>query len=87
VSGGGLAAPMVREVFNNVFEKASPDDPLVQAMKDTPASMTVDEGGRDRSNDGAAPRPSSRPVEEVKPAQVPQENKGARGFLRKLFGR
>ncbi len=87
VSGGGLAAPMVREVFNNIFEKASPDDPLVQAMKDTPATMTVDEGGRDRSNDGAAPRPSSRPVEEVKPAEVPQENKGARGFLRKLFGR
>lgn len=87
VSGGGLAAPMVREVFNNIFEKASPDDPLVQAMKDTPATMAVDEGKRDRSDDAPTPRPSTRPAEEVKPAQVPQESRGGRGFLRKLFGR
>jgi penicillin-binding protein 2 len=87
VSGGKLAAPMVREVFNNVFEKASPDDPLVLAMKDTAVSVEVDEGGSDLTDDEATPQPSSRPVEEVKPAEVTEKPKGARGFLRKLFGR
>lgn len=87
VSGGGLAAPMVREVFNNIFEKASPDDPLVLAMKDTPKSMAFDEGGRD-SYDGVAPQPSATPrPQEVRPAQPVEEKKTVRGFFRKLFSR
>ncbi len=87
VSGGGLAAPMVREVFNNVFEKASPDDPLVQAMKDTPATMEIDEGGRDRSSGDEDAQSRARPREEVRPAEPPQEKKTGRGFFRRLFGR
>lgn len=89
VSGGGLAAPMVREVFNNVFEKASSDDPLVLAMKDTDKFVEVDEGGRDAGsgNDGDTPPPSERPLEEVKPAQPVEEKKTFKGFFRKLFNK
>jgi penicillin-binding protein 2 len=87
VSGGGLAAPMVREVFNNVFEKASPDDPLVLAMKDTAKEMEVDEGESDGGSvDSDTPMPSERPIE-VKPAQLPEEKKTFKGFFRKLFNK
>lgn len=87
IGGGATAAPMVREVFNNIFEKASPDDPLVLAMKDTPKSMEFDEGGRDSADDETPP-PSARPrAEEVKPAEPVQEKKTVRGFFRRLFGR
>jgi len=88
VSGGGLAAPMVREVFTNIFEKASPDDPLVLAMKDTDKSVEVDEGEQDSAgsgDDGDTPPPSARPVEEVKAAQPAEEKKTLKGFFRKLF--
>ena len=88
VSGGGLAAPMVREVFNNVFEQASPDDPLVLAMKDTPKSMEFDEGGQD-NYDGETPQPSATPrPQEVRAAEpVEEEKKTFKGFFRKLFNR
>lgn len=88
VSGGGLAAPMVREVFTNIFEKASPDDPLVLAMKDTDKSMKVDEGERDSSgsgDDGDTPPPSTRPIEEVKAAEPVEEKKTLKGFFKRLF--
>ncbi len=89
VSGGGKAAPMVREVFTNVFEKASPDDPLVLAMKDTPATMEFDEGGRESGGyEGETPQPSARPrSEEVMPAVPVEEKKTVRGFFRRLFNR
>jgi penicillin-binding protein 2 len=89
VSGGKLAAPMVREVFNNVFEKASSDDPLVLAMKDTDKFVEVDEGGLDAGSgdDGDTPPPSARPVEEVKAAQPVEEKKTFKGFFKKLFNK
>jgi penicillin-binding protein 2 len=89
VSGGRLGAPMVREVFNNIFEKASADDPLVLAMKDTDNFVEVDEGGLDAGSgdDGDTPPPSARPVEEVKPAQPAEDRKTFKGFFRRLFNR
>lgn len=79
---------MVREVFTNIFEKASPDDPLVLAMKDTDTFVKVDEGEQDFSgsgDDGDTPPPSARPVEEVKPAQPAEEKKTFKGFFKRLF--
>lgn len=84
VSGGRIAAPMVAEVFEKIFEKASPDDPLLLAMKDIPKAMEVDEGEREDSGEGA---PRAEPVEEVAPAQpAEQPKKGLKGFFKKLFG-
>ena len=84
VSGGKIAAPMVAEVFEKIFEKASPDDPLLLAMKDIPKAMEVDEGEREDNGEGA---PRAEPVEEVAPAQpAEQPKKGLKGFFKKLFG-
>ena len=56
ISGGKIAAPMVAEVFENIFQQASPDDPLVLAMKDIPKAMEVDEGDQD-AVEGGDPNP------------------------------
>jgi penicillin-binding protein 2 len=85
VSGGGTAAPMVRQVFNNVFENASPDDPLIALMKDTNNRMDVDEGERDAGDEGVTPPPRAQPVEEVKAAEV--EKPERKSLFRRLFGR
>lgn len=85
ISGGKIAAPMVAEVFENIFQKASPDDPLVLAMKDIPKAMEVDEGDQDAVEGGDVP--TAQPVEEVAPAQpADQPKKGIKGFFKKLFG-
>ena len=76
---------MVAEVFENIFQKASPDDPLVLAMKDIPKAMEVDEGDQDAVEGGDVP--TAQPVEEVAPAQpADQPKKGIKGFFKKLFG-
>ncbi len=81
VSGGGLAAPIVREVFTKFYEGAPTDDPLVAALKDVPQALAVDEGEMDDS-----------PVkEQVARAQAapppPPEQKTLGGFFRRLFKR
>ena len=86
VSGGRLAAPMVQEVFNNIFEKASPDDPLVLAMKDTDKTMEIDEGTTEAAGDDEfTPPPSESPQPEVRPAEPAEEKKTFKGFFRRLF--
>lgn len=82
VSGGRKAAPIVREVFTNIFEKAPADDPMLLAMKEVPKATVEEEevkggGGRDT---GEAPQ--ARPA----PPPPPQK-KGIGGFFKRLFGR
>ncbi len=86
VSGGRLAAPMVREVFNNIFEKASPDDPLVLAMKDTDKAMEIDEGSTEAGDEEYTPPPSDAPQpEQVRAAEPAEDKKTIKGFFRRLF--
>jgi len=79
VSGGSKAAPIVREVFNNIFEKAPADDPMLLAMKDAPKAEVVEnEGGGSASGGRIAP---------VRPAPPAPQKKTLGGFFRRLFGR
>lgn len=85
VSGGGLAAPIVNEVFTKYYEGAPADDPLVAAMKDVPQALAIDEGELDGASGG--------PDEQVQRASVPQapkaqpEQRTLGGFFRRLFRR
>ena len=84
VSGGALAAPMVSEVFNNIFEKASPDDPLVLAMQDIPKAVEVDEGDSDPTEGGQS-GPSETQYVEPPPVEE-TEKRTLGGFFRRIFG-
>ncbi|MCB1226818.1 MAG: hypothetical protein KDK99_13465, partial [Verrucomicrobiales bacterium] len=88
VSGGAKSAPMVSEVFNNVFEKASPDDPLVLAMQDIPVAVEVDEGDTEASEGGSGRNSNSEAQTYVEPPPTQEtESRGVRGFFRRLFRR
>ncbi|SKB06801.1 penicillin-binding protein 2 [Prosthecobacter debontii] len=82
VSGGAVAAPIVNEVFTKYFEGAPTDDPLVNAMKDVPQAVPVDEG----QMDGVAAAETARPAEAA-PPPPPPEQKTLGGFFRRLFKR
>lgn len=82
VSGGGVAAPIVNEVFTNYFEGAPTDDPLVAAMKDVPQAVAIDEGALDPSAATEKPAPAA---EAPPPPQPEQRTLG--GFFRRLFKR
>jgi len=83
VSGGGLAAPIVNEVFTKYYEGAPADDPLVAAMKDVPQAVSLDEG----EMEGGSSMPQE--IRRVAPAQEapPAPKKTLGGFFRKLFRR
>lgn len=80
VSGGRKAAPIVHEVFTNIFEKAPADDPMLLAVKEAPKATVVEE------------ETVSSPTEQVQTARPavpppPAQRKGIGGFFRRLFGR
>jgi penicillin-binding protein 2 len=77
VSGGKKAAPIVNEVFTNIFEKAPADDPMLLAMKDVPKATVVEE------------EVIEKPTEDISLTRPPppQPKKGIGGFFRHLFGR
>ncbi len=81
VSGGKKAAPIVHEVFTNIFEKAPADDPMLLAMKEVPKASTVheEEGGSERAERVQTTRPAVVPP--------PPPKKGIGGFFSRLFGR
>ena len=79
VSGGKKAAPIVREVFTNIFEKAPADDPMLLAMKDVPKAKFVQDD-----------EDESAPAEKVQVAPAPPPpppKKTIGGFFKRLFGR
>ncbi|GEP43004.1 beta-lactamase [Brevifollis gellanilyticus] len=85
VSGGGIAAPIVNEVFTKYYEGAPADDPLLAAMKDIPQAVALD--GEDEL-DGGASRPSTETRKaQARPEPPPPEKKTLGNFFRKLFRR
>ena len=78
VSGGKKAAPIVREVFTNIFEKAPADDPMLLAMKDVPKAKIVEEEVVAPTDNAEVPRAAPPP---------PPPKKGIGGFFKRLFGR
>lgn len=88
VSGGGIAAPIVREVFTKWYEGAPVDDPLVAAMKDVPKAVQVDEGTTDGFSSGFNGERIERAIPAGPPPQaVPMPERGLGGFFRRLFKR
>lgn len=85
VGGGAIAAPIVSEVFENIYNHASPDDPLVlmAQSEDAPKAISVSE--EDEMTDGA---PRAQPAEAqplMNEAPPPPPERGVRGFFRRLF--
>lgn len=80
VSGGRKAAPIVREVFTNIFEKAPADDPMLLAMKDVQKTKIEEEAVVSKKTETVAQAQAA-------PQPPPQQKKGIGGFFRKLFGR
>jgi len=88
VSGGGKAAPIVREVFENIYKNAPPDDPLVliAAAENAAKAIAVDDSDEATDgSDGPAPAQIETPVAEEPPPET--EKRGVGGFFRKLFQR
>ena len=83
ISGGKKAAPIVHEVFTNIFEKAPADDPMLLAMKDVAKATPVEE--ESSSSSKTTEVQPARPAQPVTPP--PQQQKGIGGFFRRLFGR
>jgi penicillin-binding protein 2 len=86
VSGGRLAAPIVSEVFTNIYKNAPPDDPLLLLAEsaDAPKAIALDD--EDEMTDGAPPAvPMGTPL--VQQPQPQGERKTIGGFFRRLFGR
>ena len=79
ISGGKKAAPIVREVFTNIFEKAPADDPMLLAMKDVPKAEVVEE-------EVVAPPPVEN-IGMARPAAAQPPKRTIGGFFKRLFGR
>lgn len=86
VSGGSIAAPIVHEVFSNIYKNAPTDDPLVLAAKEAPKAKIEDDGPRNGGddNDGEG-RSKPEPAKAAPPPEAPRTGIG--GFFKKLFGR
>lgn len=85
VSGGAIAAPIVKEVFTKIHKNAKAEDPLLLAANPPPKAEAVD--------DNATDAPSKPAREEVRqaakpPPPPPEEPKaGIRGLFKRLFGK
>lgn len=86
VSGGRLAAPIVSEVFNNIYKNAPADDPLVLLAQAENAPKAIAVSEEDELTDGTPP-PAAEGQPLVAEPQPEPERKGIGGFFRKLFSR
>ena len=81
VSGGGIAAPIVHEVFSNIEHNA--DDTLILAQKSAPKAEVSNDGpgsgGADTDNDARRPEP----VRKAPPPPVERPSVG--GWFKRLF--
>ncbi len=95
ISGGHKAAPIVHEVFENIFKNAPPDEPLILLTqnskdkkkialnsKDEDASETSSAGGSDDDRDVPHAQRVAAPVQAAKD----DSNHGVSGFFHRLFG-
>ena len=89
VSGGAIAAPIVSEVFENIYKNAPPDDPLVLLALSENAPKAIAISDEDEKTDGSTSGGGEstevgQPMMQ-RPPPPPSENRGVRGFFRKLF--
>ena len=82
VSGGAVAAPIVHEVFTNIYKNAPTDDPLILAAKTATKAEVDDDGPKNGGDDNDGEVRKAAPVEEAPP---PQEKKGIGGWFKSLF--
>jgi penicillin-binding protein 2 len=86
VSGGSIAAPIVKDVFTKIHSNAKAEDPLMLAANPPPKAEAVDDSATDAPDTSSAPK--AQPAEEAPPkAAAPEEAKGVRGLFKRLFGR
>ncbi len=89
ISGGKKAAPIVHEVFENIFKHAPADDPLVLlAQSNKEAKKAIKVTDEDEQADTAAKPDTAEtgtPITQPPPPQ--EERKGVGGFFRRLFGK
>lgn len=86
VSGGRVAAPIVREVFDNIYEDAPPDDPLLIASKEPKRALLVDDEDTTAEADAPKAQPAEAPTAEPPPPPSSGQG-GIRGLFRRLFRR
>ena len=87
VSGGRLAAPIVSDVFNNIYQNAPPDDPLVLLANAENAPKAIAITDEDELTDGGGPVEEAQPLVGAPPQEPVEDRRGLGGFFRKLFGR
>lgn len=89
VGGGAIAAPIVSEVFENIYKNAPPDDPLVVLAQSEDAPKAIAISDEDEQTDGSGSRaaPAEVTQQQAPPPPPAQERKTVGGFFRKLFGR
>ncbi len=89
ISGGKKAAPIVHEVFENIFKNASPDEPLIKLAETTKeakkAIVVTDEDEQTDTSTKSNPEETGTPISQPPPPQ--EEHKGVGGFFRRLFGK
>lgn len=85
VSGGRVAAPIVKKVFNDIYEDAPPDDPLLLASKEPKRALLVDEEDMASAENAPKAQPVAEPSAEPPPPA--QGQGGIRGLFRRLFKR
>ena len=87
VGGGRIAAPIVSEVFENIYQNAPPDDPLVllALSKDAPKAIAISD--EDEATDGSTRAPSAEETQPLmgRPPPPQQEKRSVGGFFRRLF--
>ena len=86
VSGGHQAAPIVHDTFQNYFNHAPSDDPVLAMVqsKDAPKAIPITSDDEETSGEARKAVPvSDEPAEETPP---PRQEAGVRGFFRRLFG-
>jgi penicillin-binding protein 2 len=83
--GGRRAAPIVSEVFNNIYHNAPPDDPLVLLSQAENAPKAIAITDEDEMTDGMRPSSQGQPL--LNAPQSESEPPSVRGFFRKLFRR
>ena len=85
VSGGAVAAPIVHEVFSNIYKNAPTDDPLVLAAKTATKADVDDDGPKNGGDDNDGEVRKGEAVKEEAPP--PPEKKGVGGWFKSLFKR
>ena len=89
VGGGRIAAPIVSEVFENIYNNAPPDDPLVLLAQSEDAPKAIAITDEDEATEGGSRSESADEGQTLmsRPPPPQQEKRSVGGFLRKLFGR